>query len=144
MRQVCTIGIEAVGRKLYLHFKISESELFRDVEFDVTSLSIQYQTEPKQLMYFHDTQLRLRQPIVTDKETIDKISFPIVVVLEFSVKNEKVTMMSGTWYDVDNMIYYLATRLPMAQKAGELENALNFGATTFKGHVEFEKVEVAS
>jgi hypothetical protein len=143
LREVCTIGIEAVGRKLYLHFKITDSELFQNTEFDVTSLSIQYQTEPKQLMYFHDTQLVLRQPIVTSDQTIDRISFPIVVILDFSVKNEQVTKMSGTWYDVDNMIYYIATRLPSVQKTEELKAALNSGATTFKGRVEFEKVQQA-
>jgi hypothetical protein len=141
IRQVCTIGIESVGRKLYLHFKISESELFRDTEFDVVNVHIQYQTEPKQLMYFHETELRLREPIVGPGGTIEKVTIPIVVVVDFYVRDEKVTEMSGKWYDIDNMIYFLSTHVPATQNAEELKKALNYGATTFKGLVEFEKVE---
>src|SRR5262249_4709250 len=46
---ICEIGIDSFGRKLYLHFRIRNSDIFRDSDIDIINLNIQYQTEPKKL-----------------------------------------------------------------------------------------------
>lgn len=137
--QICEIGIDSFGRKLFLHFRIKNSDIFRDDNIDITNLNIQYQTEPMKLIYFYDTQLQLKKPVYDGAISLDKISFPIVTVLDFKIENEQVNTMTGYWYDINNSLFSLAHKMKDLRGLQELTEAVSRGAITFKGDIEFSR-----
>jgi hypothetical protein len=136
----CTIGIEDIGRKLIMHFEIRNSDVFRDQELDVTSITFGFQAEPKQLIYFHNVELALKQPIGQGSEQINQIKFPFMGILNIIIRQDKVDKMEGYWYDVDNTMYNLARRIPNLGGLTELTEKVEKGAVTFKGSLEFNRL----
>jgi hypothetical protein len=104
-------------------------------------LNIQYQTEPKKLVYFWDSDLELKQPIPDGAGSVQRISFPFVAVLDFKIENEQVNRMSGYWYDINNSLFNLAMKIGDLKGIEELKNAVSRGAITFKGSTEFTRWE---
>jgi hypothetical protein len=136
----CTIGIEDIGRKLIMHFQIRHSDVFRDQELDVTSITLGYQTTPTQLVYFHNTELALKSPVGEGADQVTSLKFPFLGVLNISVRNDQVNRMEGYWYDVDNSIYNLARRIPNLNGLHDLMEAVQKGTVTFKGLLEFDRL----
>jgi hypothetical protein len=120
----CTIAIEDIGRKLVMHFKIQNSDVFKDQEFDVTAITLGYQGQPRQLIYFHESELTLKDPIGSGVEELTKLKFPFLGVLDVLVKDGVVKAMEGRWYDIDNSMYNLARRIPDLKGFGELRACL--------------------
>jgi hypothetical protein len=139
VQQICEIGIDSFGHKLYMHLRIKNSDIFADDEIDITNLNIQYQTEPKKLVYFYDSEFRLKKPILDGALSTDKLSFPFVGVLDFKIENEEVTRMSGYWYDINNSLFNLAHKLRDLEGLEQLTEALSRGAMTFKGDMVFTR-----
>jgi hypothetical protein len=136
----CTIGIEDVGRKLILHFDISNSDIFADQSLDVTNVMIAFQGEPKKLIYFHDHELLLRNPVGSGSEQIVAARFPFLGVLNILSKNDATDEMTGVWYDIDNSIFNLARRIPDLKGLDELIDGVDRGSITFKGVLTFARL----
>jgi hypothetical protein len=103
------------------------------------NINIQYQTEPKKLMYFYDAELALKTPISVGTETISSIAFPIVGIISFKVENDCVNRMTGIWYDINNTIYNLALKMPDLKGVDALRQGVSHGAISFKGTVAFNR-----
>jgi hypothetical protein len=136
----CTIGIEDVGRKLIMHFEIRDSDVFKDQELDVTAVTLDYQGEPRKLIYFYDTALALKNPIGSGAGQLAAVNFPFVGILNVVVKNGEVNKMEGRWYDIDNAVYNLARQIPELKGFQELAQSVQSGAVTFKGDLEFARL----
>lgn len=138
-QDVCIINIDNISAKLYMNFTINNSDIFCDTEFDITNVNIQFQTEPKKLIYFHEIDLQLKEPAQFSR-TEPKLTMPILGVLEFRVIDDKVNGMSGYWYDVNNTIWHLLG--PSKLFGSEtIDAALAKGATTFRGALRFDRVQ---
>jgi hypothetical protein len=136
----CTIGIEDIGRKLIMHFQIRNSDIFTDQEIDVTHITLAYQGEPRQLIYFHEPELSLKVTLGEGADQLTQIKFPFLGILQIKVQNDGVKRMEGRWYDVDNAIYNLARRIPDLKGFQVLSQAVEKGAVTFKGALTFERL----
>jgi hypothetical protein len=136
----CTVGIEDVGRKLILHFDITDSDIFADQSLDITNVMIAFQGEPKKLIYFQDHDLTLRMPIGTGNNQIVSARFPMLGVLNINSRNDDIDEMSGLWYDIDNSIFNLARRMPDLKGLDELVHGIESGSITFKGALSFKRI----
>jgi hypothetical protein len=136
----CTIGIEDVGRKLILHFDITDSDVFADQSLDITNVMIAFQGDPKKLIYFQDHDLTLRAPVGTGTNQIITVRFPFLGVLNINSRNEQIDEMSGLWYDIDNSIFSLARRMPGLKGLDELVQGIEQGSITFKGALSFKRI----
>lgn len=136
----CTIGIEDVGRKLILHFDITNSDIFKDQSMDITNVMIAFQGEPKKLIYFHDHELQLKQPIGVGPDQIVSAKFPFLGVLNINSINTDVNDMDGVWYDIDNSVFNLARRIPDLNGLDLLNDGIEKGAITFKGALSFKRL----
>jgi hypothetical protein len=136
----CTIGIEDVGRKLIMHFEIRDSDVFKFQELDVTHITIAYQGEPRQLIFFYEPDLPLKQPFGEGSDKVTSTKFPFLGILQIILKNDEVGRMEGRWYDVDNTIYHLARRKPDLKGFQSLATAVEKGAVTFKGALTFQRI----
>lgn len=137
----CTIGIEDVGRKLILHFDISDSDLFADQPLDITNVMIAFVGEPKKLIYFQDNELTLRLPVGDGPDKITTARFPFLGVLNISSRNDKIDDMRGVWYDIDNSVLNLAKRIPGLHGMDELMRQVETGSITFKGALSFQRID---
>ncbi|MCA1372057.1 MULTISPECIES: hypothetical protein [unclassified Bradyrhizobium] len=137
----CTIGIEDVGRKLILHFEITNSDIFSDQSLDITNVMIAFVGEPKKLIYFQDHELTLREPIGTGPNQVTTARFPFLGVLNISTKNDEINEMSGLWYDIDNSVFNLARRIPDLRGMDDLMKELEKGSITFKGPLAFRRID---
>jgi hypothetical protein len=135
----CTIKIEPLGGKLVLQFKISKSDIFKDQEINIITTAFSFDGAARKLVYFYDTQLELKAPI----DKITKIDFPFLGVLTIKFEeDETVREMEGHWYDINNGVYNLARRMDHLTGLPELTKAVENGAVTFGGAIEFKRVEV--
>jgi hypothetical protein len=137
----CTIGIERLGGKLLVHFELSNSDIFKDQEFDITATAFSFDGAIRKLVYFYEAELELRKPIGVPPDQITKIEFPFLGVLKIEFENEKVNSMSGHWYDINNGIYHLARRMAPVSGLAELQKAVENGAVTFGGDLEFKRLK---
>lgn len=137
----CTIGIEDVGRKLILHFKIRDSDIFADQSMNITNVMIAFVGEPKKLIYFQDNELTLRQPIGTGQHQITTARFPFLAVLNIVSDNDQIRDMTGVWYDIDNSVLGLARRIPNLKGMEDLVRQVEMGAVTFKGALSFHRID---
>jgi hypothetical protein len=137
----CTIGIEDVGRKLILHFEITNSDVFADQSLDITNVMIAFASEPKKLIYFQDHELTLKQAIGIGANQIATARFPFLGVLNLHYRNDEVNEMSGLWYDIDNSVLNLARRIPDLKGMDELVRELEKGSITFKGPLSFRRID---
>jgi len=87
----CTIGIEDVGRKLILHFDVTDSDVFADQSLDITNVMIAFQGEPKKLIYFQDHELMLKNPVGTglQPDCQRAISFPRCAQHQFAQRQHR-------------------------------------------------------
>lgn len=136
----CTIGIEDVGRKLILHFDITNSDVFSDQSLDITNVMIAFQGEPKKLIYFQDHELQLRAPIGTGSDQIVAARFPFLGVLNINSRNDEIDEMTGVWYDIDNSIFNLARRIPDLKGMDDLTQGIEKGSITFRGVLSFGRL----
>lgn len=136
----CAIGIEDVGRKLILHFDVTDSDIFADQSLDITNVMIAFAGEPKKLIYFHDYELTLREPIGSGPDQITTARFPFLGVLNISSKNDKIDEMKGVWYDIDNSVLNLARRIPDLKGMEKLIHEVETGSITFKGALTFRRI----
>jgi hypothetical protein len=136
----CTIGIEDVGRKLILHFEITNSDVFADQSLDIT-IMIAFASEPKKLIYFQDHELTLKTAIGVGANQIATARFPFLGVLNLHYRNDEVNEMSGLWYDIDNSVLNLARRIPDLKGMDELVRELEKGSITFKGPLSFRRID---
>lgn len=139
-RTFCTIGIEDIGRKLTMHFDITNSDIFSDQALDITNVIIAFNSTPKKLIYFFDNVLNLKRPIGSGSEMKVGISFPFLAVLNMSYINEKIDDMNGIWYDVDNTILNIAKKIPGLDGVEKLNEAVGQGAITFRGALNFHRL----
>jgi hypothetical protein len=137
----CTIGIEEVGGKLVMHFDVSNSDIFQNQSIDITNITLAYQGEPRKLIYFHEADLKLKEVIGEGSEQLTRINFPFLGILNILVENDVVNVMEGRWYDIDNSIYGLARRMSGLAGFQELTQAVENGAVTFKGLLEFKRLK---
>lgn len=137
----CTIGIEDVGRKLILHFDIANSDIFADQSLDITNVMIAFVGEPKKLIYFHDHELMLRQPVGTGAGQMTALRFPFLGVLNINSRNDEINEMSGVWYDIDNSVFNLARNIPNLKGMDALIEKLDKGSVTFKGPLSFRRID---
>ena len=136
----CTIGIEDVGRKLILHFDVTDSDVFADQSLDITNVMIAFQGEPKKLIYFQDHELMLKNPVGTGSEQISCARFPFLGVLNINSRNDNIDEMTGLWYDIDNSILNLARRMPALKGLDDLIHGIESGSITFKGPLSFTRL----
>ncbi|TKW79536.1 MAG: hypothetical protein DI543_04720 [Bradyrhizobium icense] len=137
----CTIGIEDVGKKLILHFDVTNSDIFADQSLDITNVMIAFVGEPKKLIYFQDNELTLKQPIGEGADRITTARFPFLGVLNVSSRNDQVNEMIGVWYDIDNSVLNLARRIPDLRGMDELVHQVEMGSITFKGALTFRRID---
>ncbi|HXI06293.1 MAG: hypothetical protein ACRC1G_08675 [Bradyrhizobium sp.] len=137
----CTIGIEDVGRKLILHFRIKDSDIFADQSLDITNVMIAFVGEPKKLIYFQDNDLMLKQPIGAGPNQITTARFPFLAVLNIISDNDEIKDMNGVWYDIDNSVLNLARRIPNLKGMEELIRQVEMGSVTFKGALSFHRID---
>jgi hypothetical protein len=137
----CTIGIEDVGRKLILHFDITDSDIFANQSMDITNVMIAFVGEPKKLIYFQDNDLNLKEPIGSGPNQITTARFPLLGVLNISSRNDKIDDMTGVWYDIDNSVLNLARRIPNLRGMDELLHEVETGSITFKGALSFHRID---
>lgn len=137
----CAIGIEDVGRKLILHFEITNSDIFADQSLDITNVMIAFVGEPKKLIYFQDHDLTLREPVGIGQNQVTTARFPFLGVLNISSKNDEINEMSGLWYDIDNSVFNLARRMPELKGMDDLIKELEKGSITFKGPLSFRRID---
>jgi hypothetical protein len=137
----CTIGIEDVGRKLIMHFDITNSDIFSDQSLDITNVMIAFQGEPKKLIYFHDHELQLRTPLGIGPEQIITARFPFLGVLNINSRNDAIDDMVGVWYDIDNSVFNLARRIPNLKGMDQLVSGVDSGSITFKGVLAFNRLQ---
>jgi hypothetical protein len=123
-----------------MHFELKNSDIFRDQALDVKNIMLSYQSEPRELIYFHDLELALRTPIGYGADQIAKLRFPFLGMLTIIVRNEKVNRMEGHWFDIDNSIFNFARRIPGLNALQDVSQALERGAITFKGSLEFDRL----
>ena len=136
----CTIGIEQVSGKLVLHFDLTNSDVFKDQEFDITATTFSFDEAKRKLVYFHEAELELKEPVGTPPNQTTKIEFPFLGVLKIVSEQEKVNSMTGQWYDINNAIYHVARRMEPLSGFPELQKALENGAVTFGGALEFKRL----
>jgi hypothetical protein len=136
----CTIGIEQLGGKLILHFELSDSDVFKDQKIDITATAFSFDGANRKLVYFYETELELKKPIGTPPDQITKVDFPFLGVLKIEFENEKVSSMNGHWYDINNGVYNLARRMETLGGLDELRHAVENGAVTFGGVLEFKRL----
>jgi hypothetical protein len=136
---VCTISIEPVGGKLNLHFEVSKSDVFEDQSFDITATTFSADARSKKLIYFYEAELQLKEPVGQAPTQMTKLDFPFLGVLRIMSDKERTTVssMKGHWYDINNGIYNLATRMGSLAGLPELTAAVEKGAVTFGGELEF-------
>jgi hypothetical protein len=48
--------------------------------------------------------------------------------------------MSGYWYDIENSIFGLARKMPQLEGLDSYKAAIEAGAKTFRGSLEFERL----
>jgi hypothetical protein len=140
----CTIGIEQLGGKLLLHFEIRDSDVFKNQNFDITATAFSFDGVNRKLVYFHEPELELKEPVGIPPDQITKIQFPFLGVLKIQFENEKVNSMNGYWYDVNNGIYNVARRMGPLTGFNELRAAVENGAVTFGGFLEFTRLKPPS
>lgn len=138
----CTIGIEDVGRKLILHFDITNSDVFSDQSLDITNVLIAFQGEPKKLIYFQDHDITLKEPIGSGGNQITTVRFPFLGVLNINSRNDAIDVMTGLWYDIDNSIFNLARRMPDLKGLDQLMHEVDRGSVTFKGALSFRRIDL--
>jgi hypothetical protein len=136
----CTIGIEDIGRKLTMHFEVRGSDVFKDQVIDITNIALSYPGEPTRLIYFHEFDLNLKEEIGIGPDKRNSINFPFLGVLRITSRGDDISCMEGDWYDVNNSIYHLARQMPDLNGLDELTTAVENGAITFKGHLEFTRL----
>ena len=136
----CTIGIEDVGKKLILHFDITDSDIFADQSLDITNVMIAFAGEPKKLIYFQDSELTLKAPVGSGPDSIATARFPFLGVLNINSRNDKIDEMTGVWYDIDNSVLNLARRIPDLKGMDELTRQVETGSITFKGALSFRRI----
>jgi hypothetical protein len=137
----CTIGIEDVGRKLILHFKVKDSDIFANQSMDITNVMIAFVGEPKKLIYFQDNELTLKEPVGSGANQITTARFPFLGVLNIISENDQVSEMTGVWYDIDNSVLNLARRIPQLKGLDELVHQVEMGSITFKGALSFRRID---
>lgn len=139
VRSVCTIKIEPLGGKLLLQFKIVNSDIFKDQDINIITTAFSFDGAARKLVYFYDVQLELKEPI----DSMNKIDFPFLGVLTIRFEDdESVKTMEGHWYDINNGVYNLARRMNNPSGLPELTKAVENGAVTFGGAIEFHRVDV--
>jgi hypothetical protein len=136
----CTIGIEDVGRKLILHFDITNSDVFADQCMDITSVMIAFQGEPNKMIYFQDHDLQLRTPVGSGSDQVVSVRFPFLGVLNIISRSGEINEMTGVWYDIDNSIFNLARRIPGLKGFEDLAHDIEAGSVTFKGALAFTRL----
>jgi hypothetical protein len=137
----CSIDIEQLSGKLLMHFELSNSDVFKDQKIDITATSFSFNGVTRKLVYFYETELDLRRPLGTPPDQIAKLDFPFLGVLTIKFDNERINYMSGRWYDVNNGIYNLARRMGPLIGFQELQQAVENGAVTFGGVLEFKRLQ---
>jgi hypothetical protein len=136
----CTIGIEQLSGKLLMRFQVSNSDVFKNQSIDVTTTAFSFEGVKKKLVYFHDTELELKNPLANERA--EAIPFPFLGVLTLLFEDGKeIDSMDGHWYDIDNSIYHLARRIDSLTGFHELREALENGAVTFGGRLEFKRLK---
>jgi hypothetical protein len=103
-----------------------------------SSLALSYQEAFAKLLAQPDGQVIADRLV---KNAVLGARIPFLGVLEIIVDNDQVNLMRGIWYDIDNTIYNLARRIPDMQGLEALEQAVQNGAVTFKGAIEFRRMQ---
>jgi hypothetical protein len=137
----CTIGIEQLSGKLIMHFELRDSDIFVNQQLDVTATTFSLDGANRKLIYFYETELELKKPVGTPPDQVSKIDFPFLGVLKLEFENEKVNSMNGHWYDINNGVYNLARRMQQLTGVHELSQAVERGAVTFGGALQFRRLK---
>jgi hypothetical protein len=137
----CTIGIEQLSGKLIIHFDISDSDLFKNQSIDITATTFSFDGPTRKLIYFYEAEFELLNPIGEGGDQITKVDFPFLGVLKMVIDNEKVDFMEGHWYDINNGVYFLARRMKQLAGLDQLRTAVENGAVTFGGALEFKRLK---
>ena len=141
MTSHCVISIEPIGGKLLLRFEIANSDVFKDQKIDVATTAFSFDGANRKLIYFYETELELKNPVGAPPDQIKTIGFPFLCVLKIDFDDsEKVNSMRGHWYDINNSIYNLARRFDNLTGLADLSEAVENGAVTFGGAVEFKRL----
>ncbi|MCP9626932.1 hypothetical protein NML43_07530 [Rhodopseudomonas palustris] len=141
VKSTCTIGIEPLGGKLLIRFDVRNSDIFRDTKIDVTTTAFSFDGVRRKLIYFYEAELDLLEPIGMPPDQVSKVGFPFLGVLQLNFDNEKINSMTGYWYDINNSVFNLARRIDALTGFDELSLAVEKGAVTFGGRLEFSRVE---
>ena len=137
----CKISIESLAGKLTLRFDVQDSDVFKDQKIDVRTTAFSFEGAETKLVYFFETPLELKQPVGTPPDQITEIKFPFLGVLKIKFEDEqKVDLMTGQWFDINNAIYNLARRIDHLQGFDQLRVAVEQGAVTFGGRLEFKRL----
>ena len=138
----CTIKIEPIGGKLLLQFEILKSDIFKDQRIDITTTAFSFDGAARKLIYFNEAQLDLKNPVGIPPDNITKIDFPFLGVLTIHFDDEeRVNFMEGHWYDINNGVYNLARRMNNLDGLAHLSEAVEKGAATFGGAIEFKRLQ---
>jgi len=140
----CTITIEDIGRKLSMRFEVRDSDIFIDQTIDITHITLSYRSEPRQLIYFHEFDLLLKQTVGEGPAATSKYHFPFLGILTLPLASDEIKEMSGRWYDIDNTIFNLAAHIPNLKGFDEISKSVNEGRITFKGDLRFTKLPAIS
>jgi hypothetical protein len=124
-----------------MHFELRDSDIFVNQQLDVTATTFSLDGANRKLIYFYETELDLKKPVGTPPDQLTKIDFPFLGVLKLEFDNEKVDSMNGHWYDINNGVYNLARRMQQLTGVHELSQAVENGAVTFGGALQFRRLK---
>jgi hypothetical protein len=137
----CTISIGQLAGKLILQFDISNSDVFKDQKINVITTAFSLEGTETKLVYFFEAPLELKEPVGAPPNQITKLEFPFLGVLTIKFEDKQnVNFMTGHWYDINNGMYNLARRMDHLIGVDELHNAVENGAVTFGGALEFKRL----
>jgi hypothetical protein len=137
----CTIGIEPLAGKLIIRFEVSHNEIFKDQVINIRTTAFDFDGTDVELIYFNKTELELNNPVGTPPDLTTKLDFPFLGVVKIEEDEMgQVNSTSGRWYDINNAVYYLARRMGPIEGLPELRDAVEHGAVTFGGALEFKRI----
>jgi hypothetical protein len=140
---VCVISIGSVSGKLSMRFEIRKSDIFKDQDIDIVTTAFSGDGSATKLVYFHETQLELKEDVRLPNDPVSKIDFPFLGVLQIKPSETgSINFMTGHWYDINNGVYNLARRMNHLKGLQDLSQAVEKGAVTFGGSIEFKRIPV--
>jgi hypothetical protein len=138
----CVISIGSVSGKLSMRFEIRNSDIFKDQDINIVTTAFSGDGSAIKLVYFHETQLELKDDLRVPKDAPASVDFPFLGVLRIKSKEDgSIDFMAGHWYDINNGVFNLARRMDHLAGLQDLSQAVENGAVTFGGAIEFRRIE---